>query len=127
MSSSFNEFSLQAKVIVLGDPKVGKSSLIHNLDPQSRTGVHTDDGFEAEDIIFSVVEFPIAELIDSNNDSHLESSRLTKSRNQYSAHKSTGQNVYLKIWEYTQGLSKEEEVSVRMILSLCGINGLILL
>jgi hypothetical protein len=117
-ASGFNEFSLQAKVIVLGDPKVGKSSLIHNLDPAVRGGYRgsssaSDGGVGTDaDIIFSVVEFPVAELIGApqltENSSSSSNSRTGKGK-QSTPVKTTGPGVFLKIWEYNTSISKEEE------------------
>lgn len=107
----YQEFSLQAKVIVLGDPKTGKSSLIHNLDPHNRAGHHGNTGFVSEDIIFSVVEFPISEIIDTTANGGITNSLGSPNLPAHRSSKQAPSNntVYLKIWEYTEGVTKEEE------------------
>lgn len=96
--------TLQAKMIVLGDHGTGKSCLINSLDSRmggtgrsmsrgsrfvgrQNVGNGEDVGSSGniEESIFSILEFPASELDATNS------------------------NVYLKMWEHTHGLSKEEE------------------
>jgi hypothetical protein len=73
--------AVHAKVIVLGDQSTGKSSLIANLEPPTKTNAEDrrHDGF------FTLVEIPAEEL------------------------ESTSNPVILKVWEHSRGVSKQEE------------------
>jgi len=77
--------SLQAKVVVLGDPRTGKSSIVRSLDPYCRSVSQT--GSSGEQTSFTVIEIPSNEL------------------------DAAVANVYLKFWEYTGAGKKEQEVA----------------
>jgi len=89
--------SLQAKMIVLGDARTGKSCLINSLDAhggiataggstaQRRASNSSSSATVTEDSIFSIVEFPAHELEDTTS------------------------SVVVKMWEHNHDLSKEEE------------------
>ena len=96
--------ALQAKMIVLGDARTGKSCLINSLEAWgggggagrhvSHSGVVSGGGEEGgvsnstspeADSLFSLVEFPAHEL------------------------DAAPSSVFLKMWEHTHDLSKEEE------------------
>jgi GTPase SAR1 family protein len=83
MSKSDPE-SLQAKIVVLGDPRTGKSSLIRALDPYSKHTTSSGSG-SGEQTSFTVIEIPSNEL-------------------------DTVANVFLKFWEYTTG-KREQEIA----------------
>jgi hypothetical protein len=87
-------FDINAKVIVLGDDKTGKSSLIHNLDPRSRGRTLNDnnneDNLNEEDMIFKVIEYP-SSILDWTN------------------LKSKPSSVYLKVWEYSDSIKNNEK------------------
>lgn len=72
--------STQAKVIFLGDSNTGKTELIKNLESPSRQSEESrNDGF------FTIIEIPPEEL------------------------ENTSSSVVLKIWERSNGVSKQEE------------------
>jgi hypothetical protein len=94
MSKSDPE-SLQAKIVVLGDPRTGKSSLIRALDPYSKH-IHQTTGLSSssyggsnnggsEQASFTVIEIPSNEL-------------------------DAVANVFLKFWEYSSG-KREQEIA----------------
>lgn len=74
--------TLQAKIVVLGDNKTGKTSLIRALDPYSKNMNQT--GSSGEQTSFTVIEIPSNEL-------------------DYVV------NVFLKFWEYGFTSSKKEQ------------------
>lgn len=94
--STYNEISLQAKVIVLGDPRTGKSSLIHNIDPRIRAGHRGSSDFVTEDVIFSIIEFPLGEELAQPVESRKKSSQPVNS-------------IFLKFWEHSSRVGPEEE------------------
>jgi hypothetical protein len=77
--------SLQAKIVVLGDSRTGKSSLIRSLDPYCRSV--SQSGSSGEQASFTVIEIPSNEL------------------------DATASNVFLKFWEYTGSGVREQEVA----------------
>ena len=77
--------SLQAKIVVLGDSRTGKSSLVRSLDPYCRSV--SQSGSSGEQASFTVIEIPSNEL------------------------DATASNVFLKFWEYTGGGVREQEVA----------------
>ena len=81
-----NSNPLQAKIVVLGDPRTGKSSLIQSLDPQCRRVSEQNSPLAAErgTTSFTVVEIPSEDL------EHAVSS------------------VFLKFWEF-KGIGQQEE------------------
>lgn len=85
MNRNSDSPSLQAKIIVLGDPRTGKTSLIHSLDPTCRK-VHNGGCF-GDDATFTVMEIP------SNEIDHASS------------------NIALKFWEFSGADTREQEIA----------------
>lgn len=85
MSKGNEMDSLQAKIVVLGDSRTGKSSLIRSLDPYCRSV--SQSGSSGEQASFTVIEIPSNEL------------------------DATASNVFLKFWEYTGSGVREQEVA----------------
>lgn len=83
MSKENDIESLQAKIVVLGDIRTGKSSLIRSLDPYSKNINQANSN--GDQTSFTVIEIPSNEL-------------------------DTVANIFLKFWEYTGG-SKEQEIA----------------
>jgi hypothetical protein len=77
--------SLQAKIVVLGDPRTGKSSVIHSLDPYCRNV--NQGGFLGDETTFTVMEIPSSELENASS------------------------SVFLKFWEYSGAGPREQEVA----------------
>ncbi len=90
-STSEGSNAIKAKVIVLGEPKTGKSQLIQNLDVRHQ---HPMDGGNStpnadKDGLFTIIEFSKEELENT-------------------------ENVCLKTWEHYVGISiQEEELACR--------------
>lgn len=83
MSKENDIESLQAKIVVLGDSRTGKSSLIRSLDPYSKNINQANSN--GEQTSFTVIEIPSNEL-------------------------DAVANVFLKFWEYTGG-GREQEIA----------------
>lgn len=78
--------SLQAKIVVLGDPRTGKSSIIHSMDPYCRN-IKQGGGFLGDETTFTVMEIPMNELENASS------------------------SVFLKFWEYSGAGQREQEVA----------------
>ena len=85
---SKTENSLQAKIVVLGDPGTGKSSLIRALDPQCRNiSQNVSNGSDMGTTSFTVIEIPPDDLDGS------------------------AVSVFLKFWEFKGTGLQEEQIA----------------
>lgn len=88
MQKSNEIHASQAKVVVLGDARTGKSSLIHSLKmAHGASEASPDVAFSEDASSFTVIEIPSSDLENSSA------------------------NVYLKFWEYS-GESSERDMEV---------------